>query len=90
MPSTNKNKVHKHNENSFYNNQEIYKDKTFLAFVIDGEVVQTMLSDDRFSAILQSNPEIIEVPVETDPSFNGPHIGWIFDGKEFKHPRLVP
>lgn len=89
MASTNKFKQHKDNPDSFFNNEEVYKDKTFLAFVIDGEVVQTMLCDTRLSAILQSNPQIVEVPVKTDPSFNGPHIGWKYDGNEFKHPYLT-
>lgn len=62
--------------------EDIYKDKNVLAFIIDGEVLATFVCDERFSAILQSNPEVIDV-TSRNPFFNGPFIGWKYDGKDF-------
>lgn len=62
--------------------EDIYKNKNVLAFVIDNQVVEIFMCDERFSAILQSNPTIIDV-TEKDPLFNGPHAGWKYDGQKF-------
>jgi hypothetical protein len=66
-------------------NEELYKDKTVLIFVIDDEVVQTFICDDRMAAILQSNPTIIDV-TGRDIVLDGPQVGWTYDGKDFKPP----
>lgn len=80
MPSTNKYKnVH---GPKFISNEELYKDKTVLAFVIDGVVVDTLTCEERLGAILQSNPEIINI-TSLDPFLNGPHTGWKYDGSKF-------
>jgi len=66
--------------------QEIYKDKNLLIFVIDNEVVQTFLCDDRMSAILQSRPKIIDITGK-DTFHSGPQIGWTYDGQDFFPPQ---
>ena len=66
-------------------NEELYKDKTVLVFVIEDEVVQTFICDDRMAAILQSNPTVIDV-TGRDIVLDGPQIGWTYDGKDFKPP----
>ena len=66
-------------------NEELYKDKTVLIFVIEDEVVQTFICDDRMAAILQSNPTVIDV-TGRDIVLDGPQIGWTYDGKDFKPP----
>ena len=63
---------------------EIYKDKAILALIIDGEVVETFISDERFAAILQSNPTVIEI--SKNYVIDGPHRGWQYDGKDFHPP----
>jgi len=63
---------------------KIYKDKTILALIINGEVVETFISDERFAAILQSNPTVVEI--SKDYVIDGPHIGWQYDGKDFYAP----
>jgi hypothetical protein len=68
-------------------NEEVYKDHTLLVFVIDNEVVQTFMCDDRFAAILQSNPTVIDV-TGRDMVLDGPHIGWIYDNDEFVPPKF--
>ncbi len=54
-----------------------------LAFIIDGEVVDTFFTFDRFAAILQSNPTIVDI--SNSPEVN---IGDIYDekSKTFKDP----
>ena len=80
MPSTNKYK--NINGPKFVSVENIYKDKTVLAFVIDNVVVDTFICEDRIGAILQSNPEIVEI-TSLDPILNGPYPGWKYDGKKF-------
>ena len=85
MPTTRRNKVFK--EGDIVSTEDIYKDQSFLAFIIDGEVVQTFICDKRMSAILQSNPTIVEVDTD-NPFINGPHIGWKYDGNTFSHSHI--
>ena len=66
--------------------EEIYKDKNLLVFIIDNEVVQTFLCDDRMSAIIQSKPTIVDVTGK-DIFHNGPQIGWTYDGQDFFPPQ---
>ena len=82
MASTRKNKVFK--EGDIVSSEDIFKNQSFLAFVIDGEVVQTFICDKRMSAILQSNPTIVEVSTG-NPFLDGPHVGWKYDGNAFEH-----
>ncbi len=72
--------------NKLISTSEIYKDKNLLVFVIDNEVVQTFLCDDRMAAILQSKPTIIDITGK-DIFQNGPRIGWTYDGEDFFPPQ---
>lgn len=65
----------------------IYKEKNVLAFIIDEQVVDIFFADERFSAILQSNPIIVELK-NTDPMLNGPHIGWKYKENNFYPPHI--
>lgn len=85
MPSTKKEKPIEVGE--IVSSEEIFKNKSFLIFVIDGEVVDTFLCDKRMSAILQSNPTVIEVKGK-DHFLNGPYIGWKYDGNNFYSPSI--
>lgn len=76
--------VASNNENplELISTEDIYKNKNVLALVIDNEVVELFMCEERLSAILQSNPTIIDV-TDRDPFFKGPLPGWKYDGKEF-------
>lgn len=65
---------------------KIYNGQTVLAFVIDNEVVQTFMCDERMAAILQSNPTIVEI-TSKDPFLNGPHVGWKYKDGIFSMPK---
>ena len=82
MPTTRRNKIPK--EGQMISTEDMLKDQSFLAFVIDGEVLQTFICDKRMSAVLQSNPTIVEVNT-ANPFLDGPHIGWKYDGSNFSH-----
>lgn len=41
-----------------------------LIFMLDGEIVQAMQTDERFAAILLSNPDIIDVSHLPDEAIN--------------------
>lgn len=73
-------------EGSQVSTEEIYNGQTVLAFIIDNEVVQTFICDERMAAILQSNPTIVEV-TSHDPFMYGPHIGWIYKNDKFYPPQ---
>jgi hypothetical protein len=85
MPSTRKEKNIEVGET--VSTEEIFRNKAMLAFIIDGEVVDTFLCDKRMSAILQSNPTIIEIDGKNH-FMNGPFIGWKYDGENFHSPHL--
>lgn len=85
MPSTSSKKMPKVGQ--LISSKEIYKDSSLLAFIIDGEVVQTFLCDRRMSAILLSNPTIVEIDGESN-FLKGPHIGWKYDGNKFIQPEV--
>jgi hypothetical protein len=72
-------------ENKAYSIEEIYQGQTLLAFVIEGEVVQTFMCDERMAAVLQSNPEVVEI-TGRNMSLEGPFVGWQYDGKDFIPP----
>jgi hypothetical protein len=74
-------------ENQIVTEEEIFKNKSVLAFIIDGEVVDTFVADERFAAILQSDPLIIELDAKGF-TLNGPFRGWTYDGKDFYPPNL--
>jgi hypothetical protein len=67
--------------------KEIYDGQTSLAFIIDNEVVQTFICDERMASILQSNPTVVEVK-NHDLFMNGPHIGWTYKDDKFYPPKL--
>jgi hypothetical protein len=73
-------------EGSQVSTEEIYNGQTVLAFIIDNEVVQTFICDERMAAILQSNPTIVEV-TSHDPFMYGPHVGWIYKNDKFYPPK---
>jgi hypothetical protein len=86
MPSTSSKKLPP-KPGQLVSTEQIYQDSSLLAFIIDGEVVQTFLCDRRMSAILLSNPTIIEIDGENN-FLEGPHIGWKYDGSKFIGPEL--
>lgn len=55
--------------------------KYYLAFVIDGVVVSTVLTDAKQSAIFTSSPTIVQI--ETDSPITE---GWTYDGSNFSNP----
>jgi hypothetical protein len=73
--------------NRFLSTEEIYKDQIVLAFVIDGEVVDTLVCNERLAAILQSTPTVVELK-NKDIFLNGPHVGWKYDGINFIKPDI--
>jgi hypothetical protein len=73
--------------NRFISTEEIYKGQVVLAFVIDNEVVDTFICNERLAAILQSSPVIVELE-NKDIFLNGPHIGWKYDGINFIKPDI--
>ena len=54
-----------------------------LAFILDGEVVVVMGTDDRHAAVFTSNPTVIEF---TRSSTNNPQLGWKWDGTNLTPP----
>jgi hypothetical protein len=67
--------------------KEIHAGSSTLVFVINEEVVETLLVDERLGAILLSNPTIVEVNGERQ-FFDGPFIGWKYDGEKFINPNI--
>lgn len=64
-------------------NQEVPPNK--IAFIIDGEVVDVLHTDDRLAAIFLSDPEVVDV---TEVYRNSPNpdinmTGWTYDGSNF-------
>lgn len=51
----------------------------WLAMIIDGEVVSKMAWDPKLSAIIQSNPIVIDVTDKWDHVFEG----YFYDGENF-------
>ena len=66
--------------------KDIYNGQVVLAFIIDNEVVQTFICDERMAAILQSNPKVVEL-TNTDPFMHGPYVGWIYKNDKFYPPK---
>jgi hypothetical protein len=59
-----------------------------VAFVIDGEVVDVLHTDERLAAIFLSNPTVVDVTSIYNQSPN-PDInmtGWSYDGNSFSYP----
>lgn len=54
----------------------------FLAFVIDGEVAETLQTDDKLAAIFLSEPKVVEFDREKENVF----AGFTYDGKKFSRP----
>lgn len=67
-------------------NQEVPPNK--IAFVIDGEVVDVLHTDDRLAAIFLSDPEVIDVTsiYQNSPSPDINMTGWTYDGTSFSYP----
>jgi len=55
-----------------------------LAFVIDGVVVSTVLTDARSAAIFTSSPQVIQIEVNTDIME-----GTLYDGVNFTNPESL-
>jgi hypothetical protein len=51
-----------------------------MAFVIDGEVVFLLRTQDPFSAVLTSSPTIVKVTEEMEGKIQ---LGWKYDGTTF-------
>lgn len=64
--------------------QEVPLPPVKVAFVIDGEVVDVIHTDERLAAILLSAPIIVDV-TETAPA-NRSIVGWNYDGTTFTDP----
>jgi hypothetical protein len=67
-------------------NQNVPPNK--IAFIIDGEVVDVLHTDDRLAAIFLSDPQVIDV---TSIYVNSPNpdinmTGWTYDGTNFSYP----
>jgi hypothetical protein len=54
-----------------------------LAFVLDGEVVIVMGTDERHAAVFTSNPTVVPF---TRTAENNPQLGWKWDGTNFTPP----
>jgi hypothetical protein len=54
-----------------------------LAFVLDGEVVLVMGTDERSASVFLSNPTVLEF---TRGAENNPQVGWKWDGTNFTPP----
>jgi hypothetical protein len=70
-------------------NQQVPPNK--IAFIIDGEVVDVLHTDDRLAAIFLSDPEVVDV---TSIYLNSPNpdinmTGWTYDGSNFAYPATV-
>ena len=65
------------NPNTFYH--------PVIAFVIDGEIVSILNTDERMGAILMSNPIIVDI---SDAQLENPALseGWRYDGEKFLPP----
>jgi hypothetical protein len=53
-----------------------------LAYIMDGEVVLVMNTDERMAALFTSNPTVIKITQAVD----APKIGWKWDGTTFTPP----
>lgn len=83
MPSVRKDRK----SGSEISTDKIYNGQIVLAFIIDDEVVQTFICDERMAAILQSNPKVVEI-TSKDPFMYGPHIGWNYKDNNFYPPKI--
>lgn len=65
------------------NNQEVPPNK--IAFIIDGEVVDVLHTDDRLAAIFLSDPQVVDVThiYQNSPSPDINMTGWTYDGVNF-------
>lgn len=70
----------------FFSSEEIYKDKTVLAFVVEDEVAEIFIADEKLGSILTSNPKIVDI-TGRDFSIDGPNPGWFYDGEMFFPPQ---
>ena len=69
-------------------NQNVPPNK--IAFIIDGEVVDVLHTDDRLAAIFLSDPKVVDVTSIYNSSPN-PEInmtGWTYDGVNFNYPAV--
>lgn len=59
-----------------------------IAFIIDGEVVDVLHTDERLAAIFLSDPEVIDVTsiYQQSPSPDINMTGWLYDGQNFSYP----
>lgn len=55
-----------------------------LAFVIDGVVVSTVLTDARNAAIFTSSPTVVQIEIDADVSE-----GSLYDGTTFQKPATI-
>lgn len=69
----------------FISTKDMYKDRSLIALILDGEIVHMFDCDKRLAAILQSNPEAVELDGE-NAFLNGPYVGWKYDGEKFINP----
>ena len=62
-----------------------------IAFIIDGEVVDVLHTDDRLAAIFLSDPQVVDVTsvYEQSPNPDINMTGWTYDGQNFSYPATV-
>lgn len=70
-------------------NQELPPNK--IAFIIDGEVVDVLHTDDRLAAIFLSDPQVVDVTsvYEQSPNPDINMTGWTYDGQNFSYPATI-
>lgn len=73
-------------EQVFFSSEEIFKDKKILAFVVEDEVAEIFIADEKLGSILLSNPKIVDI-TGRDYIMDGPHPGWFHDGEMFYPPQ---
>jgi len=73
-------------EQVFFSSEEIYKNKTVVAFVVENEVAEVLIADEKLGAILLSNPKIIDI-TGRDTAIDGPNPGWYYDNGTFYPPQ---
>ena len=73
-------------EQVFFSTEELYKDKTVIAFVVEDEVAEIFIADEKIGAILLSNPKIIDI-TGRDFHVDGPNPGWFYSEDVFYPPQ---
>lgn len=62
-----------------------------IAFIIDGEVVDVLHTDERLAAIFLSDPQVVDVTsiYQQSPNPDINMTGWYYDGQNFTYPATL-